>query len=231
MLTHRPSTFKEELDFAIGVRQLCKKYNILFVADEVRMGSVKTGKFLCSDWMGAENKPDMVVMGKSITGGAYPASYILGKEEVMGLIGGYESVASFGMAPAAIAATRATLKIMDEENLVERAAWIGQVWKEEMASLNLPWLDYVTNRGADLGLYLKRTNNPRLTTRRLGMICLRKGILTYPDGDRVRIGVALNIPEAELRRGIAILKEALSELDDYDEVDTGPPMKGTIPDM
>jgi ornithine--oxo-acid transaminase len=111
----RHSSFDEELNFAIGVRQLCKKYNILFIADEVRMGSGKSGMFLCSDWMGPENKPDMVVMSKSITGGAYPASYIFGHDEVMDLVGGYESVATFGMAPAAIAATRATLKIIDEE--------------------------------------------------------------------------------------------------------------------
>lgn len=95
----------------------------------------------------------------------------------------------------------------------------------------MPWLDYTTNRGADLGLYLKRTGNPRLTTRRLSMLCLHKGIFTYPDGDRVRMGVALNIPEADLLRGMAILKEALLELDDYDEIETGPPMKGVIPEM
>lgn len=229
--TKRRRSFEDELKFVIGVRQLSKKYNILFIADEVRMGSGKTGKFLCSDWMGPENKPDLVVMGKSITGGAYPASYIFGNNEVMDLVGGYESVATFGMAPAAIAATRAALKIIDEEKLVDRAAWIGQVWKKETADWNMPWLDYVTNRGADLGLYLKRTGNPRLTTRRLGMLCLHKGILTYPDGDRLRMGVALNIPEPDLRRGISILKEALLELDDYEEIDTGPPMKGVVPDM
>jgi ornithine--oxo-acid transaminase len=227
----RHSSFEEELNFAIGVRQLCKKYNILFIADEVRMGSGKTGKFLCSDWMGSENKPDMVVMGKSITGGAYPASYIFGHDEVMDLVGGYESVATFGMAPAAIAATRATLKIIDEERLVDRATWIGQVWKKETADWNMPWLDYTTNRGADFGLYLKPTDNPRHTTRRLSMLCLHKGILTYPDGDRVRMGVALNIPEADLLRGITSVKEALLELDDYDEIETGPPMKGVVPDM
>ncbi|EDP48995.1 acetylornithine aminotransferase, putative [Aspergillus fumigatus A1163] len=226
-----PREKTEELNFAIGVRQLCKRYNILFIADEVRMGSGKTGKFLCSNWMGPENKPDMVVMGKSITGGAYPASYIFGNHEVMDLIGGYEPVATFGMAPAAIAATRATLEIIDEEKLVDRATWIGQVWKKETAGWSMPWLDYTTNRGADLGLYLKRTGNPRLTTRRLSMLCLHKGIFTYPDGDRVRMGVALNIPEADLLRGMAILKEALLELDDYDEIETGPPMKGVIPEM
>ncbi|PKX90084.1 putative acetylornithine aminotransferase [Aspergillus novofumigatus IBT 16806] len=201
-------TFEEELNFAIGVRQLCKKYNVLFIADEVRMGSGKTGKFLCSDWMGPENKPDMVIMGKSITGGAYPASYILGRDEVMDLIGGYESVATFGMAPAAIAATRATLKIMDEEKLVDRATWISDVWRKETADWKFPLLDYQAIRDA-----------------------VPEGLLTYPDGNRIRMGVALNISEEELRRGIAILKEALTELDDYYEIETGPPMKGIIPDM
>ncbi|CAG8907717.1 unnamed protein product [Penicillium egyptiacum] len=223
--------FEEELNFAIAVRKLCKRYNILFIADEVRMGAAKTGKFLCSDWMGEENKPDMVVMGKSITGGAYPASYILGNNEVMDLIGGYESVATFGMAPQAIALTRATLDIIEKEELLERAAWIGEVWRQETSSWQSPWLDYVTNRGADFGLYLKRTNNPCVTTRKLAMLCLHKGILVYPDGDRLRLGVALNIPESQLRRGIAILKEALDEIDGYDEIETGPPMKGTVPSM
>jgi ornithine--oxo-acid transaminase len=194
------------------------------------MGSGKTGKFLCSDWMGPENKPDMVIMGKSITGGAYPASYILGRDEIMELIGGYESVATFGMAPAAIAATRATLKIIDEEKLLDRATWISDIWRKETADWKFPLLDYVTNRGADLGVYLK-SDNPRVTGRRFGMLCLHKGLLTYPDGNRIRLGVALNIPEEDLRRGIAILKEALTELDEYDEIETGPPMKGVIPDM
>ncbi|KAL4982535.1 pyridoxal phosphate-dependent transferase [Aspergillus falconensis] len=226
-------TFEEEIEFAIGVRQLCKKYDVLFIADEVRMGSGKTGKFLCSDWMGPENKPDMVVMGKSITGGAYPASYIFGTDKVMDLVGGYESVHTFGMAPAAVAATRATLKILDEEQLVERATWLGKIWKEETAdwTTRFPWLDYVTNRGADFGLYLKRSDDPKVTTRRLGMLALHKGVLSYPDGDRVRLGVALNIPESDFRRGIAILREALAKLPEYEVIETGPPMKGTIPDM
>ncbi|KAG4432992.1 hypothetical protein IFR05_011507 [Cadophora sp. M221] len=224
-------TFEEELQFTIGVRKLCKKYNILFIADEVRMGCGKTGKFLCSDWMGPENKPDMVVMGKSITAGTYPASYILGTAEVMNLIGVYESVATFGMAPHAIAATRAFLNIMDSEKLVERALWIDTVWKEETKSWKFPSLDYVTNRGADMGIFLSETADGRITGRKFGMLCYHKGLLCYPDGERIRLGVALNITEQDLRKGIAILKEALEEIGDYDDILTGPPMRGTRPDM
>ncbi|GAQ12208.1 hypothetical protein ALT_9529 [Aspergillus lentulus] len=91
--------------------------------------------------MGPENKPVMVIMGKLITGGPYPTSYILGRDEIMDFIGGYESVATFGIAPPAIAATHATLKIMDEENLVDRATWISDIWTNEAADWNFPLLD------------------------------------------------------------------------------------------
>ena len=195
------------------------------------MGTGKTGKFLCSDWMGVENKPDMVVMGKSITAGAYPASYILGKAAVMDLIGAYESVATFGMAPQAIAATRAVLSTMESEGLVQRALWIDSVWKEETKSWSYPWLAYVTNRGADMGIFLNETDDGRITGRKFGMLCYHKGLLCYPDGDRIRLGVALNITEQALRKGLAILKEALEEIGEYDEIHTGPPMRGIRPSM
>ncbi|KAH9861110.1 hypothetical protein IAQ61_010846 [Plenodomus lingam] len=224
-------TFKEELDFATGVRKLCAKYNAIFIADEIRMGAAKTGKFLCSDWMGPENKPDMVIMGKSITAGAYPASYVIGTDKVMGLINAYENVATFGMTPMGIATTKAALQVYDDENLLERALWIGDLWTKATADWKHPHLDYTTCRGADLQIYFKGVDNIRAYTRRFGMLCLHKGLLCYPDGERVRLGVALNIPEDELRRGIAILKEALDEVDESDEVYTGPPMKGEIPDM
>jgi ornithine--oxo-acid transaminase len=195
------------------------------------MGCGKTGKFLCSDWMGAENKPDIVTMGKSITGGAYPASYILGRAEIMDQIGHYQSVASYGQTPGGIAATRAALKIMDEEDLVSRAVWIGKIWQEETAGWKYPWVDFITNRGADLNITLKPTNDPQINGERLGMLCFHKGLLIHPDHNRMRMGVALNIPEQDLRRGIAIIQEALEELPNCDVIDIGPPIKGVVPVM
>lgn len=190
------------------------------------MGCGKTGKFLCSDWMGEENKPDIITLGKSITGGAYPASYILGREEIMSLVGGYQSVATYAFTPQAIAATRAFLKIVDDENLLERAAWIGKIWEEMTADWSYEYLDYTTNRGADLCIMLKDVGDPKITGRKLGMVCAEKGVLVYADGNRIRMGVALNITEQELRKGISYLKEALDDLPLYDEIETGPPMKG-----
>lgn len=217
------------MSFATGVRKLCTKYNILFIADEIRMGTGKTGKFLCSDWMWSEKKPDMVTMGKSISGGAYPASYILGTKEVMDLIGHYQSVATYGQTPMGIAVTRATLKIIDDEDLLRRAAWIGTVWQEETAGWKFPWVNYVTNRGADFNIMLKPVEDPNINGMRFGMICYSKGLLVAPDGNRIRLGVALNIPEEDLRLGISILKESLEELPKYGHIDIGPSPKGPAP--
>lgn len=88
-----------------------------------------------------------------------------------------------------------------------------------------------TKCGPDLGFYFKCSDDSKLTTRRLGMLALYKGILSYPDSDCVRLGITLNIPKSDFRRGIAIIKESLAELPDYELIETGSLMKGTIPDM
>ncbi|KAI8160104.1 hypothetical protein K4K49_003254 [Colletotrichum sp. SAR 10_70] len=124
----RDITFQEEIDFAIGVRQLYKRNSILFISDEIRMGSGKTGKFLYSDWLGPKNKPDMVTLGNRFiqTGG------------------------TFTMAPAAVAATVAALKIYDEEKLTEKTLIVEDKWKKTTSKRDYPWVKYVTSRGADM---------------------------------------------------------------------------------
>lgn len=149
----------------------------------------------------------------------------------MDLIGGYESVATFGMAPQAFAATRAVLSIMEGGGLVQRALWIDRVWKEETKSWNYPWLAYVTNRGADMGIFLNETDDGKITGRKFAMLFYHKGLLCYSDGNRIRLGVALNITEPVLCKGLAILKEAVEKVGDYDEINIGPLMKGIRPSM
>ncbi|CAI6087326.1 unnamed protein product [Clonostachys chloroleuca] len=119
-----------ELEFAIRVRKLCKKYNVLFISDDARQGAGKTGRFLSSERMGPEKKPDMATLGKSVSGGAYPASFVLGTEDVMSLVQPYHSASTFAMAAQANAAVLATLRIMDEEHFVERALNVQAKWRE-----------------------------------------------------------------------------------------------------
>ncbi|RKK79195.1 hypothetical protein BFJ71_g16304 [Fusarium oxysporum] len=215
---HLPS-FEDEIKFAVGVRQLCRKYNVLFIADEVRMGSAKTGKFLCSDWMGPENKPDMVSLGKSITGGSYPASYVLGNDDAMGpdMIKPYETGSTFGMAAAANAATLTALRVYDEENLLQRATEIGSKFAEMTKSWKYPFVKYITNRGADVCIYLI-AENTTVTPRRIARLCFQRGVFIYPHGERLRVGFALTITDEEMDKGMKILKGVLDDIESYGEI-------------
>ncbi|KAH9205880.1 pyridoxal phosphate-dependent transferase [Leptodontidium sp. 2 PMI_412] len=145
-------TFAEEIEYVQGGFDLCQRYNILFIADEVRMGVCRTGRFLDSDYLADDCKPDMIILGKSIIGGVYPASYILGKEEVISIVGMREIVQTFMVSPMAIAATTSILEIDDVENLTERAARLETLFIERSERSGwgaLPFIDYVTARGAE----------------------------------------------------------------------------------
>ncbi|KAE8372001.1 pyridoxal phosphate-dependent transferase [Aspergillus bertholletiae] len=210
-------TFEEEINFAIGVRRLCTKYNILFISDEVRMGSAKTGKFLCSDWLGPENKPDIVTLGKSITGGVYPASYVLGFNETMNLVQPNQIASTYAMSPAANAATLAALGIYEDTHILERATAIQNRWNEVAARWNHPFIDYCTARGADLGIVIKMGVS-NVTPRRIARLAYQKGVLIYPQNPRLRLSVALTITDDELDKGLRILTEVMDEIASYDDI-------------
>ncbi|KAL2672132.1 hypothetical protein Neosp_012830 [[Neocosmospora] mangrovei] len=209
--------FQEEIDFASGVRQLCKKYNILFISDEIRMGSAKTGKFLCSDWLGPENKPDMITLGKSITGGAFPASYVLGNNEAMSLVESFQTGGTFTMAPAAVAATTAALKIYDDEKLCEKAFAIEAKWKETTSKWNYPWIKYVTSRGADMSIATEQRYGT-VTPRRIARLAWQKGLFIYPTKAAIRVHMALTISDEELEKGLKILTNVMDEIESYGDI-------------
>lgn len=86
----------DEILYARGVYELCKSMNILFIADEIRQGAGKTGKFFSFQHLGDDVKPEIVTMGKSITGGFYPQSFIMGMDTVMASVGPYEMASTYG---------------------------------------------------------------------------------------------------------------------------------------
>ncbi|KIM92607.1 hypothetical protein OIDMADRAFT_139383 [Oidiodendron maius Zn] len=211
--------FEDEIAYATAVRQLCKKYNVLFISDEVRMGSAKTGKFLCSDWLGPENKPDIIALGKSISGGAYPASYILGSNETVGQVEPYESASTFAPTAVGLAAVNAALKIYDEEKLADRSAEMQRIWEAETSKWNHPFVQFITARGSDFNITLKRDyHNKRVDASRLAMLILHKGVFLYPMDNRLRMSVAMTITDEIFLRGIAIIKEGLDEIEQYDVI-------------
>jgi ornithine--oxo-acid transaminase len=201
------------------VYDLCKKYAISFIADEVRMGSGKTGKYFSFNHLGDDVKPDMLIIGKSMTGGAYPASFVLGSENMMSVVGPYESGSTFAHTPMALAAAEAAIKVLDEENMVERAHAIGEKFKELTESLKThPFVGGVEVRGADFSIPIKENPAAKVTARRIGGLCLYKGLLLYPLEGRLRMSVSMVMTDDQLEQGVKIIKEALDEVTEYNEI-------------
>ncbi|KAJ4180775.1 hypothetical protein NW767_011652 [Fusarium falciforme] len=120
---------EDEIRYARGVYDLCKKYGVLFIADEVRQGAGQTGKLLSFYHCGEDMKPDIVTMGKSIMGGWYPQTFILGTKDVMSLVGPNACGYTFSRTPPALVAATSALEVIDNENLLERATQIREKWR------------------------------------------------------------------------------------------------------
>lgn len=113
-------------------RALCEKYNVLFMADEVQTGIGRTGKLLAVDH---ENvKPDILILGKALSGGAYPVSAVLASDSIMGVIQPGSHGSTFGGNPVAAAVAIAALEVIKEENLAENAEKLGRIFRSELDS-------------------------------------------------------------------------------------------------
>ena len=115
---------------------LCKKHNVLFIADEVQTGIARTGKLLCSDHAGI--RPDIVVLGKAISGGVLPVSAVLADDDIMMTIKPGQHGSTFGGFPLACKVAMAALEVVRDEKLAERAEHLGKIFREEMKKINSP---------------------------------------------------------------------------------------------
>lgn len=203
----------DEMAYARGVYDLCRAHNVLFIADEVRQGAGKTGKFLSYQHIDGDFKPDITTMGKSITGGFYPQSFILGTSVVMDLVGSYQMASTFGFTPLAIAAAAATIEVIDNDRLMSRAEELGAKWKSIVQRWNSPKVDYVAVLGADSNLYFKGISGPRVAA-----LCIQRGLFTYPDVNGLRLSFAMNMTDETLEKGAAIIKQALDEEDQFGDI-------------
>ncbi|MEW6239912.1 MAG: ornithine--oxo-acid transaminase [Chloroflexota bacterium] len=135
------------------VAEICKKNNVLLIADEIQTGLGRTGKLFASDHEGV--RPDMVVVGKALSGGFYPVSAVLADKPVLGLFQPGEHGSTFGGNPLAAAIARAALRVIREENLAERAHELGTYFVEQLAEIPSPHVKEVRGRGLLIGVELK----------------------------------------------------------------------------
>lgn len=113
-----------------GVRKLCDKYNVLFIADEVQTGIARTGRMLATDYEDA--KPDILILGKALSGGVFPVSAVFANDEVMLCIQPGEHGSTFGGNPLACAVAKAALEVVLEENLASNAEKLGAYFRDKM---------------------------------------------------------------------------------------------------
>ena len=132
-------------DYLAGVRALCSKYNVLWIADEVQTGLGRTGKILCCDHAGV--KPDILILGKALGGGVFPVSAVLTHHEVMNVLHPGQHGSTFGGNPLACAVAMAALKVLVDENLAENAEKLGQVFRSRLQMINVSIVSGVRGKG------------------------------------------------------------------------------------
>ena len=117
--------------YLAGVRKLCTKYNVLYIADEVQTGIARTGKMLASDYEDA--RPDVLILGKALSGGVLPISAVLADDDIMLCIKAGEHGSTFGGNPLACKVAQSALEVVIEEDLAKNAAELGEVFRSELS--------------------------------------------------------------------------------------------------
>lgn len=135
------------------VSQICRENNVLFIADEIQTGLGRTGKLFASQH--EDVRPDVVIIGKALSGGFYPISAVLADTEILGLFQPGEHGSTFGGNPLAAAVGRAALRVIVEENLIENAAQLGEYFIEQLSEISSPHIKEVRGRGLLIGVELK----------------------------------------------------------------------------
>ena len=192
-----------------GVRRLCDKYNVLFIADEVQTGIGRTGKLLASDYENA--KPDILILGKALSGGVFPVSAVLANNEVMMCIKPGEHGSTFGGNPLACAVAKAALEVIIEEDLAENAYNLGEYFREELNKFikDSPIVKLVRGKGLLNAIVINDTEESKTAWN----ICLEmknNGLLAKPThGNIIRFAPPLTITKNQLDDCIKIIIDTL----------------------
>ncbi len=201
--------FVPDDDFLKKCYDICKKHNVLFVADEVQTGIGRTGRLLCSDY--AEIKPDIIILGKALSGGVLPVSAVLSDVETMLTIKPGQHGSTFGGFPLACAVAQAALEIVRDEKLTENAEKLGKIFRSEMKKIDSPLIAEVRGKGLLNAVVIKPQDGIEAWD-----VCLKlkeNGLLAKPTHQHIiRFAPPLTITEDELFDCINIIKKTIESL-------------------
>ena len=188
------------------VEELCKKYNVLLIADEIQTGLCRTGKMLACDHEGV--RPDILILGKALSGGTFPISAVLADNHIMLLIKPGEHGSTYGGNPLACAVAMTALKILKDEKLDKNATKMGEIFREELKNINSPSIQIIRGKGLLNAIEIKENNHVNAWT-----ICLtfmEKGLLAKPThGNKIRFAPPLIINEKQILKSVSIIKKSL----------------------
>ncbi|KAF2265601.1 ornithine aminotransferas-like protein [Lojkania enalia] len=195
------------------VKALCEKHNVLLICDEIQTGIARTGKMLCCEWSGI--KPDLVLLGKAISGGMYPVSCVLGSRDVMLTIEPGTHGSTYGGNPLGSAVAIRALELIQEENMVERAERLGNLFREGLTNINSPIVKIIRGKGLLNAIVIDESKTNGHSAWDLCMLFKEKGLLAKPTHQNIiRLAPPLVITEEEIQTALGIIKEAMEELPD-----------------
>lgn len=157
------------------LRALCDAHNVLLICDEIQTGIARTGKLLCHEWAGI--KPDMVLLGKAISGGMYPVSCVLGRKDVMLTIEPGTHGSTYGGNPLGCAVAIRALEVVREEKMVERAEKLGQVFRDGLRDLQSPLITTIRGKGLLNAIVIDESKTNGHSAWDLCMLMKEKGLL------------------------------------------------------
>ncbi|GEN76806.1 ornithine--oxo-acid transaminase [Chryseobacterium hagamense] len=197
--------------FLKSASELCKKYNVLFIADEVQTGIARTGKLIACHH--EDVQPDILILGKALSGGMYPVSAVLADNEIMNVIKPGQHGSTFGGNPIACAVAMAALDVVADEKLSERAEELGKLFRSEIDKL-IEKTDLITKvRGKGLLNAILINDTPDSST--AWNLCLQlkeNGLLAKPThGNIIRLAPPLVITEEQLMDCVRIIEKTVSE--------------------
>ena len=189
--------------------EICKKHNVLFIADEVQTGIARTGKLIACHH--EDVQPDILILGKALSGGMYPVSAVLANDEIMNVIHPGQHGSTFGGNPLACAVAMAALDVVEEENLSEKAAKLGEIFRSEMKKLAEKF-DLIANvRGKGLlNAIIINDSQHSPTAWNLCVALKENGLLAKPThGNIIRLAPPLVITEEQLMECVKIIEKTV----------------------
>jgi len=189
---------------------LCKANNVLFIADEVQTGIARTGKMLAVDHEGI--RPDIIILGKALSGGTYPISAVLADDDIMLVIKPGEHGSTFGGNPMAAKIAVAALEVVKNEKLAENAEKMGQLFRSEIMKIDSDMIELVRGKGLLNAIIIKPKNGKEAWD-----VCMQmkeNGLIAKPThGHIIRFAPPLTITEPDILNAVKIIGKSIKEIE------------------